>query len=99
MWKTPVLGFQKTLSHIFFDEFRQVDGTASRDYEGTGLGLAIAIKMIQILGGEISVESEVGKGSKFTIKIPILWHEKNLSEIIKKLPEKNSKHYIQDNHK
>ena len=95
------IGISKDSLPYIFDEFRQVDGTASRDYEGTGLGLAIAIKMIQILGGEISVESEVGKGSKFTIKIPILWHEKNLSEIIKKLPEKTqnitSKITINDN--
>jgi CheY-like chemotaxis protein len=58
-----------------FDEFRQVDGTSSRHYEGTGLGLAIARKMMNILGGEIKAESELGKGSIFTITIPIKWHE------------------------
>ena len=72
---------------FIFDEFRQVDGSSSRDYEGTGLGLAIANKMVHILGGHIKVKSKIGEGSKFTISIPIKWHEKNLSEIIKKLPD------------
>lgn len=58
-----------------FDEFRQVDGTSSRQYEGTGLGLAIARKMMNILGGEIKVESELEKGSTFIITIPIKWRE------------------------
>jgi len=58
-----------------FDEFRQVDGTSSRQYEGTGLGLAIARKMMNILRGEIKAESEPGKGSIFTITIPIKWSE------------------------
>ena len=81
------IGISKDSIPYIFDEFRQVDGTTSRDYEGTGLGLAIANKMIQILGGEILVKSTIGKGSKFSIIIPINWHEKNLSEIMKKLPD------------
>jgi CheY-like chemotaxis protein/signal transduction histidine kinase/HAMP domain-containing protein len=64
------------LPHIF-DEFRQGDGTSSRQYQGTGLGLAIAKKIIHILGGNITVESEYSKGSVFTINLPILWHESN----------------------
>jgi len=55
---------------FIFDEFRQLNGTASRQYGGTGLGLAIASKTIMILGGDIHVESEHGKGSVFTIIIP-----------------------------
>ncbi len=60
----------KHLPHIF-EEFRQVDGTASRSYEGTGLGLAIAYKTVQLLGGDISVESTPGKGSIFTLHLPV----------------------------
>ena len=60
------------LLHIF-EEFRQVDGTSSRSYEGTGLGLAIAHKLIKILGGNINAESRLGKGSTFTITLPIKW--------------------------
>jgi len=48
-----------------------LDGSSSRHYEGTGLGLAAAYKMINILGGDIQVKSELGEGSTFTITIPI----------------------------
>lgn len=60
------------LPHIF-DEFRQADGTSSRQFQGTGLGLAIAQKLTGILGGEIKVESVLEKGSIFTICIPVKW--------------------------
>ncbi|MBW1868974.1 MAG: response regulator [Deltaproteobacteria bacterium] len=63
---------EKDLSRIF-EEFRQVDGTSSRQYEGTGLGLAIANKAARILGGGIIVESTLGKGSTFSLTLPILW--------------------------
>jgi signal transduction histidine kinase/DNA-binding response OmpR family regulator/HAMP domain-containing protein len=65
---------QDVLPHIF-DEFRQADGSSSRQYEGTGLGLAIAKKMIDILGGNIKVESTPGIGTTFTLRIPTMWHE------------------------
>ncbi len=65
----------ENLPHIF-DEFRQVDGSSSRQFEGTGLGLAIASKMIKILGGKIDVKSKLGKGSVFRISLPIIWYEK-----------------------
>ena len=56
------------LPHIF-DEFRQVDGQDGSRHEGTGLGLAIVKKSLALLGGEIEVESEVGKGSRFAIRL------------------------------
>ncbi len=61
---------KKDLPHIF-EEFRQVDGTTARPYEGTGLGLAIAHKTAHMLGGEVTVESLVGKGSTFTLTLPV----------------------------
>lgn len=63
---------QQALPHIF-EEFRQADGSSSRRYEGTGLGLAIAHKMIHNLNGNIRVTSELGKGTIFTITLPIRW--------------------------
>lgn len=56
-----------------FDEFRQVDGSSSRRHEGTGLGLAIVHKATKMLGGRIIVTSVPGKGSVFTLILPVTW--------------------------
>jgi signal transduction histidine kinase/CheY-like chemotaxis protein/HAMP domain-containing protein len=67
---------EEMLTHVF-DEFRQADGSASRQFEGTGLGLAIAKKLIQVLGGSINVKSKLGVGSVFSISVPIVWQGAN----------------------
>jgi signal transduction histidine kinase/HAMP domain-containing protein len=65
------IGMKKeALDHIF-EEFRQAEKTTASTYGGTGLGLAIVKRLTNLMGGEIGVESEVGKGSKFTITMPI----------------------------
>lgn len=64
------IGIAKDNLDSIFDEFRQVDGSCTREYGGTGLGLAISSRLIKLLGGEIWVESEIGKGSVFTISLP-----------------------------
>jgi len=56
--------------HIF-DEFRQGDDSTSRKYGGTGLGLAIAKKYTQVIGGTIKVDSTLGHGSTFTLRLPL----------------------------
>jgi signal transduction histidine kinase len=55
-----------------FDEFRQVDGSSTRLYGGTGLGLALSLGFAQLLGGEITVDSEPGKGSTFVLRLPLV---------------------------
>jgi signal transduction histidine kinase len=60
----------EALEHIF-EEFQQAEKTTSSKYGGTGLGLAIVKKFVNLMGGDIAVESAVGKGSTFTVTIPL----------------------------
>ncbi|MCF8356787.1 MAG: PAS domain S-box protein [Melioribacteraceae bacterium] len=65
------IGIPRDKHKSIFDEFRQVSEGKTRSFEGTGLGLAIAKKMIDLLGGTISVDSELGRGSKFIVRLPV----------------------------
>ena len=61
-----------------FKPFVQVDSKLSRQFEGTGLGLALVQKLIDMHGGSVHVESEVGSGSRFTIRLP--WGQKLMAQ-------------------
>jgi signal transduction histidine kinase len=53
-----------------FEEFTQADSTTAQRYGGTGLGLAITRKLARMMGGDVTVQSELGKGSTFTVRLP-----------------------------
>lgn len=58
--------------NYIFDEFRQVDGSSRRMYGGSGLGLAIVRNLARIMNGQVKVTSELGKGSTFTVSLPLI---------------------------
>lgn len=64
------IGISSEQMTYLFKEFTQADDSASRRHGGTGLGLAISRHFCQMMGGDISVESEVGRGSTFTVRLP-----------------------------
>ena len=76
--KDSGIGIPKENLKMIFDRFRQVDESLSREYGGTGLGLAISKQLVNLMDGDIWVESEVGKGSTFYFALPLaLEHETN----------------------
>jgi signal transduction histidine kinase/CheY-like chemotaxis protein len=65
------IGIAAAHRETIFDEFRQVDGTATRQYGGSGLGLAICRKLTAAMAGRLTVESTLGEGSCFTLWLPL----------------------------
>ena len=72
VWDTGI-GIAQEDMEMLFQPFTQLDGGLSRQYSGTGLGLNLVLKMTELLGGRVSVDSKVDKGSRFTVSLP--WKE------------------------
>ena len=78
--KDTGIGIAKKDIELIFEEFRQASEGYGRSYEGTGLGLTLTKKYTQLMGGEISIESELDKGSTFTVKFPLVESNTNIKE-------------------
>ena len=74
------IGIKPEQIGMLFEAFRQLDGTAKRIYEGTGLGLHLCRKLLQLMHGEIGVESEFGKGSRFWFALPLQAPKSSMSQ-------------------
>lgn len=69
IWDTGIGIAAHDLPHLF-NPFEQLDGKLSRHQEGTGLGLALVLRLVELHSGQISVESQVGQGSRFVVSLP-----------------------------
>lgn len=87
------IGIPEDRIEEIFNEFHQIDSSDSRNYGGTGLGLSITKRVMEILGGSVSVVSSPGKGSTFTLSIPLKVKSEYADKKVLDLDEKVSKRF------
>ncbi|MBN2820566.1 MAG: PAS domain S-box protein [Bacteroidales bacterium] len=80
------VGIPKEKHGIIFDRFSQADNSLTRSYGGTGLGLSIVKKLLELMGSEITLDSEPGKGTCFRFQLPVVSMDKNEEPSIENKP-------------
>jgi len=94
--KDTGIGINEEQQKQLFDKFSQADTSTTRKYGGTGLGLSISKKLVELMGGEIGINSEVGQGATFWFTLPLLTAEDKTEATIYNTDIKNEKILIVD---
>ena len=90
------IGIPLDKQRMLFTSFTQVDASTTRQYGGTGLGLAISKKLVELMGGEIGMESKEGEGSNFWFTICVAKQASNPQSITPRVPVKGSRILVVD---
>ncbi len=90
------VGIPVEKQEMVFERFMQVDKSLTRNHEGSGIGLSLVKHFVEMHGGQIWVESEYGKGSKFIFRLPNrILEPKDMNSINNSSPEKNYSNHIE----
>ncbi len=87
--KDSGLGMTQQQTQGLFERFTQADTSTTRKYGGTGLGMAITKQLVELMEGEISVKSELGKGTEFTVVVPVTKSEQIGNDLLEDIPSKD----------